>query len=304
VADWEAWNEPNLSEYLTPQWTKRGGAYIAQSPAIYRNLLNAFYAAVKGVSKRNVVLAGATAPFGDPKPNLQYTTARIPPVTFVQDMLCLGGSPCGSRPHFDVLDHHPFSIGAPLQRAFNPGDVSVADMGKLSRLLSAARRAGKVAPSGPKQLWATELIWVTKPPNPHGVPLQREARWLEQGLYVLWSEGVSAVFWVEIVDDPPPPTKGLDGGLYFHGGRPKPAAQAFRFPFVTTRQSTSTIRAWGRAPTQGTVSIERRSTHGWATLRQIKVSRHAVFVESLPLAGAAVLRAREGSLTSLTWSQS
>jgi hypothetical protein len=43
---WEAWNEPNLPEYLTPQYVKRGRRYVAFSPGLYRGLLNAFYAGV------------------------------------------------------------------------------------------------------------------------------------------------------------------------------------------------------------------------------------------------------------------
>jgi hypothetical protein len=305
VRYWEAWNEPNLSEYLTPQWSLINGRYVAQSPTIYRQLLNSFYAGVKGVSNQNVVLAGATGPFGDLQASLDYTRARIPPVSFVRDMLCLGAvAPCGTPAHFDALDHHPFSIASPLMPAINSGDVSVADMGKLSRLLAAARRAGKIAPHGRKQLWATELIWVTKPPDPYGVPVKREGRWVEQALYLLWREGVDTVFWLEIVDDPPPPTQGLDGGLYFRNGNPKPAARAFRFPFVTVRQGTNTIRAWGRAPSSGMVLIQRWARSHWVTLKRIRVGQHSVFFVPVSLRGPGLLRAREGPLASLTWRQS
>ena len=48
VRYFEAWNEPNLWLYLAPQWTRVHGAWVAESPLIYRALLNAFYAGVKG----------------------------------------------------------------------------------------------------------------------------------------------------------------------------------------------------------------------------------------------------------------
>ncbi len=32
VRYWEAWNEPNLPEYLTPQWVRHGGRYVAVQP--------------------------------------------------------------------------------------------------------------------------------------------------------------------------------------------------------------------------------------------------------------------------------
>ena len=63
MRDWEAWNEPNLSTYLTPQWT---ASKHPASPGIYRTLLNAFYKGLKSVAPQDVVAGGTTAPFGDP----------------------------------------------------------------------------------------------------------------------------------------------------------------------------------------------------------------------------------------------
>jgi hypothetical protein len=304
VRFWEAWNEPNLPEYLTPQWVEHDGHYIAESPIIYRSLLNAFYSSVKKVSKSNDVLAGATAPFGDLEPG---PTARIPPVTFDQDLLCLVGPSlraghCGAPAHFDILDHHPFDIGGPLTHARNPGDVSVPDMGKLTRLLAAARRAGTVAPRTKKQVWASELVWTSRPPDPGGVPLQTQAHYLEQGLYVLWREGVDTVLWLQIVDDKPS-SSALYGGLYFSDGRPKPAASAFRFPFVTTRRNAHTVMAWGHVPVAGSLQIQRRSGRRWLTVKRAKVRRFATFFIPVGQTGSATFRARIGSAVSLPWPQ-
>ncbi len=270
---------------------------------IYRNLLNAFYSSVKRVSKANVVVAGATAPFGD-----LPGQARMPPVTFVQNLLCLRGTPlrsahCKAPAHFDVLDHHPFDIGGPLQPAVNPGDVSVPDMGKLTRLLTAARRAGTALPAGHKRLWAGELIWTSRPPDPSGVPPLRQARWLEQALFILWRERVDTVLWLQIVDDAHARTTGLGGGLYFHNGRPKPAATAFLFPFVTQRQSSGQVRAWGRAPTSGSLAIQRRRAGRWVTIKRVRVRKSATFFVPLRLAGSATLRGQVGAVTSVTWFQ-
>ena len=62
VRDWQAWNEPNLSTYLTPQWTRTARGYTPASPVIFRDLLNAFYRSVKRVSRENVVVTAGTAP--------------------------------------------------------------------------------------------------------------------------------------------------------------------------------------------------------------------------------------------------
>jgi hypothetical protein len=302
VRFWEAWNEPNLSLYLTPQWTRTGGRWTPASPNIYRHLLNAFYSGIKIVSRKNVVVAGATAPFGDLNPG----QPRMQPVTFVRTLLCLRGARltsagCKDRAHFDVLDHHPFDIGGPLKPALDAGDVATPDMGKLTRLLRAAGRGGTIAPRGRKRVWATELLWESRPPAPEGVPPQQQAHWLEQALYVLWRAGVDTIFWLQIVDDPPP--HGLAAGLYFGSGRAKPAATAFRFPFVTVRESPRLIRAWGRAPAGGTLLIQVHRGKAWITLRRMKVRWHSTFFAPVGLAHGASLRARVGPDVSLSWYQ-
>ena len=42
VRYWQPWNEPNLSLYLAPQWTRSDSGWAPASPGIYRQLLNAF----------------------------------------------------------------------------------------------------------------------------------------------------------------------------------------------------------------------------------------------------------------------
>jgi hypothetical protein len=306
VRYWEAWNEPNLSIYLSPQWTRRaGGGYAPAGPTLYRRMLNAFYASVKQVAPTDVVIGGATAPFGD-RPG----GSRMQPVTFWQQLLCLHGAALHGvacdRAHFDVLDHHPYDIAGPLVHALDPGDVSIPDMGKLTRLLRAAVRAHTVLPSGPKAVWTAEIGWTSRPPDPLGTPLVRHARWLEQALYVLWREGVSAVLWLQLSDQTLGITPtALEAGLYFADGRPKPATIAYRFPFLTTRQGAARrILAWGRAPTGGRLLIEARVRRRWTVVRRVNVKRFQVFSASIHLRGPAMLRAQIGALTSLTWNQS
>ena len=306
VRRWEAWNEPNLSYYLTPQWTRAKHGYTATSPGIYRQMLNAFYRAVKRVSSANVVVGGATAPFGDLSPSLR-NTSRIQPATFVEDLLCLRGvrrlrpSRCPHPAHLDVLDHHPYDIAGPNQPAANAGDVSVPDMWKLTRLLRAARRYRTVLPARVKQLWATELGWASSPPDRQGVPLSRQARWLEQALYVLWRQGVSAACWLQIADDPGP--GGLHAGLYFAGGRAKPAARAFRFPFVVIRHKNGHAGVWVRSPAAGTLLIARQKNRRWVTIRRVRIRRYGIFSGSIGLQGRPTLRAEVGGQTSLSWAK-
>lgn len=298
VRYWQGWNEPNLDYYLTPQWTKTGRGFAPASPGIYRPMLNAFYAGVKNVSRSNVVLTAGIAPYGNP-PGVNFPGGyRIHPLTFDQLLF--------SQPvHCDVVAQNSYPIRGPLWHAYQPQDVSVADMYKVASIVHAAQRAGHLLPRGPKPLWMTELGWNSKPPNPGGVPLGQQARWYEQAFYELWRQGVSTVLLLQLVDSPPIPNyaTAYETGLYYLNGRPKPAATAFRFPFVTSRSSSSKVLAWGRAPAPGQLVIEQLTGKKWKPIATLAVGWRRVFEKTLTLRGGAMLRAQVGGQTSLPWPQ-
>ena len=298
VEAFQLWNEPNLSTYLTPQW--RGGRPVA--PNHYRAMLNAFYGGVKSVSNALVVTAG-TAPFGDPV----VGGDRMMPARFVRELLCLRTdlrhTPCGEPAHFDVLAHHPYSVGSPHHHASNRDDVSIPDLGKLTRLLRAAERNGSALPRRRHRLWVTEVSYDSRGPDPDGVPLALHARFLEESLYLLWRQGVDTITWFQIRDQPPDPSYAAtnQSGVYFLDGVAKPAQRAFRFPFVVEPARGRRQRVWGRAPAAGTLRIERRTATGWRLARAQRVSAHGTFVALMPRTPGATLRARVGNDTSLAW---
>ena len=306
VRYWQPWNEPNLSLYLSPQWTSTPGGWAPASPAAYRGLLNAFYAAVKRVSPANFVVTAGTAPYGD-APGGQ----RMRPVAFDRSLFCLADDArltplsCPDPPHLDALSHHPYGIKGPLWHALYADDAAVPDISKIARVLHQAERVGHVRGVGPQQLWVTEISWDSSPPDPAGVPVAEQARWLEQALYVLWRQGVTTVLWLQLVDAPPIPSYGstYQAGLYYIDGTPKPAAQAFSFPFVSRRLNRGHIQAWGRAPHGGKLAIEQWRRGRWRVLRTLLVQRGQVFAVVLPVRGAAALRAQEDPDTSLVWTQ-
>jgi hypothetical protein len=208
--------------------------------------------------------------------------------------------------HLDVLAQHTYPIQGPTWHAVNPGDVAVADLYKVAAVLHHAERTADALPRGPKQLWVTEVGWDSKPPNPQGVPIAEQARWYEQALYILWRQGVDTVLFLQLVDSPSNRhdyTSVYETGLYYVNGRPKPAATAFRFPFLTHRLSGGQVQAWGRAPVGGRLVLERRRGRSWQVIGRIDVGLHQVFVKTIALTGSAVLRAQVGGQTSLPWTQ-
>ena len=194
--------------------------------------------------------------------------------------------------------------GGPLQSAPNRYDASTPDLGRVVSVLRAAEKAGTVLP-GRHPVWVTEFWWDSKPPNPVGAPLAVQARWIEQSLYLFWKAGASAAINFQIADTTARPDvhAGLQAGVYFIDGRPKPSLTAFRFPFVTERTSKRTLQAWGKAPEGGTLRIQRQQGSRWVTVKKLQVSKGSVFVTKLRLSGKQRLRASVGSSQSLVWKQ-
>ena len=277
----EAWNEPNLARYLEPQWVVEGGRWRAFSPLLYRQLLNAFYAAVKAVAPSDVVLTAGIAPNGEPA-----GVGRMTPLRFLNGLLCLEGG-CGRRvrragrrartrgtgcadrgatacpdpPHFDVLAFHPLSFEGPDLPAHSSQDVAISDIAKVTDLLDRAERLHTALPRGHKPVWVTELNWESAPQSPHGVPGRLQAPWISRALHRLWVAGVGFADWQFLVDPYPDlplatPTGGTvtvsrPAGLYspgpggeLAGARPKPFLRGFTLPFDPLRVDRGHVRVW------------------------------------------------------------
>ena len=301
VTDFQVWNEPNLSLYLSPQWSDGH----AESPVLYRSMLNAFYRGVKSVDPQATIVTAGTAPFGD-----LGEGARIPPVTFWTDLLCLKNTnghlekaTCPDPARFNVWAHHPYAVGAPTTPALDPDDVSITDLGKLTPLVRAAERFGTALPREHHPLWVTEVSYNSYPPDPGGVPINEQARWLEQTFSILSRAGAQAIFWEQVGDQPPIPTYGAtnQSGVYFLNGRPKPAFTAYRFPLVAWSTSGSGLDVWGRAPTSGTVRVQELVGARWKTLRSLRERIHETFLIAVRDHGPVSLRARVAGQTSLVW---
>lgn len=303
VRYFQAWNEPNLTNYLTPQY--EGG--FAAAPQHYRALLNAFYDAAKGVDPQSVVVTAGTAPYGDPP-----GVGRTRPLAFWRDVLCLEHSKelrptaCATKAKFDVLAHHPINTsGGPEVSAVHPDDAATPDFGEVRRILRAAETHGTVGVGGRHELWATEIWWDSRPPDDvEGIALKTHARWLEEALYVLWKQGASAVINLQMRDVPFNPGDAdadTSTGLLFSDGTEKPAFTAFRFPFVADRLKRGKLLVWGKAPAGGKLAIQQRRGGRWVNVRSTRVKADEVFTKRLKLSGSPALRGRVGSEKSLVW---
>ncbi len=308
VKYFEAWNEPNLSTYIMPQW--QGKQNMASE--IYVKLLNAFYDEVKAVNPNAEVVVGGTAPYGDPPggPN------RTQPIRFYQELLCLNtknkkaSCPAGEAPKFDIIAHHPINReDAPTEKADNKGDVEIADFKSLVQVLRAAEKQGTPATGGRHEAWANEVWWQTNPPDKaEGVSYKQHARWTSQGLYLLWKQGASNVTFLQFRDAKYTPGEftlaSYQTGVYTFDGKRKPSADAVAFPFVTDQQGKGLL-AWGKAPKSGKLTIEAKGKGGFKNVKSFNVKAGKVFTEKLNIKddGKQVLRAKVGGETSVPWTQ-
>ena len=281
VSYFQAWNEPNLPTTLGPQWRRTRHGFVPASPAIYRGLLNAFYAAIKAVQPHARVLTAGLAPYGD-RPGL----ARMHPVTFLQGLL-------SGRANFDAVDIHPYGL-TPTHHAFDRDDVSTPDLGRLRGVMRAHA-------AGSKPLWVTEIDWDSKPDGA-GVSLPQQAHYLARAFYELWRQGVSHVMWYQPHDLGGSPRGGIpDGGLYAQNGQAKPSSIAFRFPFVALRDGGGVTILWGRSPQAGAITIEVARGKRWQPLLRLSSTSAGVFYTRRRLGSRITVRAVAGSIASYPW---
>lgn len=301
VRHFEIWNEPNLTAFLAPQYEGKK----AVSPAYYRAMVNAASAAIKSVQPNGQIIAGALSPFGE-KPGGK----RVRPQEFFRTLFCLNKKlkplNCGGeQTALDVMSHHPIGPKqAPDEPANHKDDATIAEMGKLKKILKAAEKNNRISTPGSHPLWATEIWWQSNPPykREKGVPnLKDQAAYYAQGIYELWRQGVPLVLIYQVVDQ----KKGrFQTGLYFANKKPKPSAQAVRFPVVGDRKSKKKVLVWGRAPVNGKAKIEVKQSGGWKTVHKTKVKAGKVFTTKEKIKGKAKIRAKVGREKSFVWSQS
>jgi hypothetical protein len=297
---WQVWGEPNLFTNLNPQFTeKKGHRPKAFAAAHYRKMLNQAYEGLKAVHRSNFVVSGGTGPFGDPF----VGGRRTPPVRFWRQVFCLDSKlhkRCSARAELDALAHDPYSVGGPHRAARNRDDATIPDIWKLKRVVKAAAAHNRIRPRHGTQFWVTEVSWDSRPPDPDGVPVKKQARYLAETFRLLWKQGVRDVLWFNIRDQ----GKGgsyatsYQSGVYFRDGRPKPAQRAFSFPFVA-RSAGNGVAVWGRAPAAGRVKIQRRRNGGWHTLVRERTGDSRVFHGRLGSHSGGRLRARIGNHRSL-----
>jgi hypothetical protein len=283
----EVWNEPNVSFFLQPQ--VQGGQPVVVDT--YRTMINDFSAAVHAVRADDVVIAGALFPNGIRHRDL----TAIAPLEFTRLLTCMSAGPhprrvCSATVQADAWSVHPYTSGGPSTRPANPDNVWIYNLGALTSLVKAAQSAGGLISAAPVPTWVTEFSWDSNPPDPQGVPVRLQQRWVAEMLYRAWVGGVSEFTWYALRDEPIEVSP-QQAGLYFRCPQgigcdtPKPMQSSFRFPFVAFRSGRRNVLLWGRLPfgAPGLVKIQWRRGRSWRPLATLRSDGDGIFTATRPL---------------------
>ena len=261
-------NQPNLPQFLTPQYEKGK----AVSPAIYRGLYDAALRGLKAVGDTKPVLMGETAPNG-------AAPRTVAPIDFLRGALCLnsqykrvGGC---TKLRVDGWAHHAYTrrdgpLVLPVER--------LVTVGALSRLTDALDRAAKTGAVKRKlKVYLTEFGVQSVPDPNYGVSLQQQNEFRAIAEKIAYDNPRVASFSQYLMTDDPPTGKGsnccgrFESGLKTSKRVNKPAYDGFRLPMVAELRGSS-VRLWGLVrPAKGLVDVtlQRRSGSGaWKTISE------------------------------------
>lgn len=212
---WQIWGEPSRAPNWRPLTRARPGRRLtrqqASAPRRYARMLDAAYAALKGVRRGNRVIGGST-----------FTTGDISTRQWIENMRLPNGKP----PRMDMYGHNPFSFRMPNPRQGpqQPGWVDMSDLDDLTawvdRYLRRSRRQRI-------PLYLSEFTIPTgvDPEFNFGVSPDTQASWIRAALRIVRrSPRIYTLGWIHVRDLP-----GVtSGGLLYSSGEPKPGYFAFR----------------------------------------------------------------------------
>ena len=309
VSSYTLINEPNLWQWLTPQWSCSSATERScrpASPAIYRELFRSGYDEIKALTPRASVWGGSLAPLGTvdrggPK-------SSIGPLLFLRRLGCVRESFARDRSSsdcrqfqplkFDAIAHHPHSAWrAPRE---SNGVADSVTIGTISRLTNTVDKIqarggilnGSVGDSEARRkrldVQIDEFGIQTNPPDGwSGVSLSKQNDYLQEAAYMIWKNSRVKLFSQYLWQDEPLDKLSItagswQSGLYFEDGTAKPSAASFPNPFwVDLPRRSRKATVWGQVrpggPTRVTVQSRTVGRASFAALRTVKTNPAGYF---------------------------
>jgi cellulase (glycosyl hydrolase family 5) len=208
-----AWNEPNLEQFLAPQFDSAGRSV---GPARYAPIARAVYDGVKRGNPDALVAIGETSPRGHDVPSDGPVQDSHSPARFARLL-----SEVEPEVPFDAWAQHPYPP-RPEVSPEEPVRWPRVGIGNLERFGSALDEwFGRDA----TPLWITEYAHETLPLEPFGIDPELQARYADEALdLAVQNPRVRVFLWFVFRDR----SDGLwQSGLLNEDASPKPALETF-----------------------------------------------------------------------------
>lgn len=207
-----AWNEPNLEQFLAPQFDESGESV---SPGLYAEIARAIHDGVTAANSDTLVAIGETSPRGQDRPSLGAVQDSHSPARFARLL-----SEQEPALEFDAWAQHPYPPRpgvAPAQAVRWPR-VALGNLELFGESLDVW--FGRVG----TPVWITEYAHETVP-DPVGVSLDTQARFAEEALTLAAANPrVRVLVWFTLIDRAGDPWQ---SGLIDADGEEKPAYARF-----------------------------------------------------------------------------
>jgi len=207
-----AWNEPNLEQFLAPQFDDAGNSV---SPELYADIARAVDGGVKAANPTALVAIGETSPRGQDRPSRGNVQDSHSPARFARLV-------SEQRPalQFDAWAQHPYPPRPSVAPA-RPVRWPRVAMGNLERF---GESLDSWFGRSRTPIWITEYGHETVP-DPAGISLDLQAQYAEEALALAsGNPRVRVLIWFTLVDRV---TEPWQSGLIASDGTPKPAYARF-----------------------------------------------------------------------------
>jgi hypothetical protein len=207
-----AWNEPNLEQFLAPQFDDEGDS---AAPALYAPIARAVYDGVKLGNPDALVAIGETSPRGHDVPTTSVQDSHSP-ARFARLL-----SEADPDLPFDAWAQHPYP---PSPHVAPDSQVRWPRVG-LGNLEQFGEALDDWFGRGETPIWITEYAHETRPPEPLGIAPDLQAQYADEALrFAAENPRVRMFVWFVFRDR----EDGLwQSGLLWDDGTSKPALDSF-----------------------------------------------------------------------------